>query len=108
MLQYGTNAGKRRKPTLGQFVELMGVYLWNVHVCSALYPLIAAVEISLRNTIDQALVAAHQAGLILAHVRRMVATLRDFRNRLFHHEPAWKRYGVLTEADANLARRKVC
>ncbi len=30
----------------------------------------------------------------------LVATLRDFRNRLFHHEPAWKRYGVLTETDA--------
>jgi len=37
---------------------------------------------------------------MLAHVCRMIATLRDFRNRLFHHEPAWKRYGVLTEADA--------
>lgn len=42
----------------------------------------------------------HQAGAMLAHVHDLVATLRDFRNRLFHHEPAWKRYGVLTEADA--------
>jgi len=33
------------------------VYLWNTHVCGALYPLIGAVEISLRNAIDQALVA---------------------------------------------------
>ena len=180
-------------------VELMGVYLWNAHVCSALYPLMGAVEITLRNAIDQALVAdlgrfwwagsklryrsfapgvdapypvlavrdnfakatrsytaeqrrrhavrgnatphhhgviaktefstweflldaefmgrgliwpkhlsgvfrglwpVHQAGAMLAHVHDLVATLRDFRNRLFHHEPAWKRYGVLTETDA--------
>jgi hypothetical protein len=26
--------------------------------------------------------------------------VRDFRNRIFHHEPAWKRFGVFTEADA--------
>ena len=38
-------------------VELMGVYLWNAHVCGALFPLIGAVEITLRNAIDQALVA---------------------------------------------------
>jgi len=180
-------------------VELMGVYLWNARVCGALYPLMGAVEITLRNAIDQTLVAdlgrfwwaggklryrsfAHgvdaphpvqavrdnfakatrnyaadqrrrhavrgnvtphhhgviaktefstweflldaefmgrgliwpkhlsgvfrglwpvrQAGAMLAHVHDLVATLRDFRNRLFHHEPAWKRYGVLTEADA--------
>ena len=36
-------------------VELMGVYLWNTHVCGALYPLIGAVEVTLRNAIDQAL-----------------------------------------------------
>ena len=180
-------------------VELMGVYLWNAHVCGALYPLLGAVEISLRNAIDRALVAdlgtfwwsggklryrsfapgaappyavqavhdnfikaarkyigevrsrhrvrghitpshagviaktefstwefllddefmgrgliwpkhlsgvfrgpwpARQAGAVLAHARDLVATLRDFRNRLFHHEPAWKRYGVRSEADA--------
>jgi len=181
-------------------VELMGVYLWNVHVCGALYPLIGAVEISLRNAIDQALVSdlgrfwwagsklryrsfapgidaprvvqavrdnfakatrtytteqrrrhamrgrvvtlqhdgviaktdfsiwefllddeflgrgliwpkhlsaafrgpwpMRQAGLMLVYVRDLVMTLRDFRNRLFHHEPAWKRYGVQTEAHA--------
>lgn len=38
-------------------VELMGVYLWNAHVCGALYPLMGAVEITLRNAIDQALAA---------------------------------------------------
>ena len=38
-------------------VELIGAYLWNVHVCSALYPLVSSVEIALRNAIDQALVA---------------------------------------------------
>ncbi|SSW62538.1 hypothetical protein AVE30378_00282 [Achromobacter veterisilvae] len=180
-------------------VELMGVYLWNAHVCGALYPLMGAVEITLRNAIDQALVAGlgrfwwaggklryrsfasgvdaprpvqavrdnfakatrnyaaeqrrrhgargnvaphhhgviaktefstweflldaefmgrgliwpkhlsrvfrgpwpvHQAGAMQAHAHDLVATLRDVRNRLFHHEPAWKRYGVLTEADA--------
>jgi len=182
-------------------MELMGAYLWNAHVCGALYPLIGAVEITLRNAIDQALVGsmgrfwwaggklryrsfapgvdaphavqavrdnfakatrtyaaeqrrrhavrgnvtprhhgviaktafstweflldaqflgrgliwpkhlssvfrgpwpAGQASVTLAHARSLVATLRDFRNRLFHHEPAWKRYGVLTEADALL------
>ena len=180
-------------------VELMGVYLWNAHVCGALYPLMGAVEVTLRNAIDQALAAdlgrfwwaggklryrsfapsvgapypvqavrdnfakaartygaeqrrrhgvrgnvtphhagviaktefstwefrlddefmgrglswpkhlsvvfrgpwpARQAGAVLTQARDLVATLRDFRNRLFHHEPAWKRYGVLTEADA--------
>jgi hypothetical protein len=180
-------------------VELMGVYLWNTHVCGALYPLMGAVEIGLRNAIDHALEAdlgwfwwasgklryrsfapganvphpvqavrdnfakatrnyaadqrrrhavrgavtphhhgviaqtefstweflldsefmgrgliwpknlsavfrgpwpTSQAAVMLAHVRRSVSTLRDFRNRLFHHEPAWKRYGVQTEADA--------
>ncbi|QKH37159.1 CAAX protease [Achromobacter pestifer] len=180
-------------------VELMGAYLWNAHACGALYPLMGAVEISLRNSIDRALVAdlgrfwwaggklryrsyapgtdaphpvqavrnnfakatrnhaseqrrrhavrgnvmpqhhgviaktefstweflldtelmgrgliwpkhlsavfrgvwpMRQAGGMLAHVQDLVATLRAFRNRLFHHEPAWKRYGVQTEADA--------
>ena len=38
-------------------VELMGVYLWNAHVCGALYPLMGAVEVTLRNAIDQALAA---------------------------------------------------
>jgi len=33
-------------------VELMGVYLWNTYVGGALYPLIGAVEVSLRNAID--------------------------------------------------------
>jgi len=33
------------------------VYLWNAHACGTLYPLIGAVEISLRNAIDQALTA---------------------------------------------------
>lgn len=180
-------------------MALMGVYLWNAHVCGALYPLIGAVEITLRNAIDQALVTdlgrfwwagnklryrsfapgvdapypvqavrenfakatrtyaaeqrrrhsvrgnvtphhagviaktefstweflldaefmgrgliwpkhlsavfrgpwpAPQAGVVLAQARDLVATLRDFRNRVFHHEPAWKRYGVRSEADA--------
>lgn len=180
-------------------VELMGVYLWNAHVCGALYPLIGAAEITLRNAIDQALAAdlgrfwwaggklryrsfapgidaprrvqavrdnfakatrsyvaeqrrrhavrgkitPHHHGVLAktefstweflldveflgrgliwpkylspvfrgrwptprtsvvqSHAHDLVSTLRDFRNRLFHHEPAWKRYGVLTEVDA--------
>jgi len=180
-------------------IELMGVYLWNAHVSGAIYPIIGAAEITLRNTIDRALrahlgnfwwsgaklryrsfvrgtpppypvqavrdnfakatrkfvaeqrsrygVTGHVApnhhgvmaktefstwgfmldhefmgnGLIwpsrlgtvfagpwpsshaattLTHVHDLVSTVRDFRNRLFHHEPAWKRFGVLTEADA--------
>lgn len=182
-------------------VELIGAYLWNVHVCSALYPLVSSVEIALRNAIDQALVAdmgafwwsasklkyrsykadapppravqavhenfvkatrktinemrgrhhvrgritprhadvlakvefstwgylldaefmgrgliwpkhlsavfrgpwpVRRAGATLAQAHDLVATVREFRNRLFHHEPAWKRYGVHTEADALL------
>lgn len=35
----------------------MGVYLWNAHVCGALYPLMGAVEVTLRNAVDQALMA---------------------------------------------------
>ncbi|MDR7944868.1 CAAX protease [Achromobacter aegrifaciens] len=180
-------------------VELMGAYLWNTHASGALYPLISAVEITLRNAIDRALTAdlgsfwwsgprllyrsyapgaappyavqavhdnfvkatrkyisevrsrhrlrghiipnhagvisktefsswefllnadfmgrgliwpkhlstvfrgpwpTRQASAVLAHGRDLVATLREFRNRLFHHEPAWKRYGVQTEAEA--------
>jgi hypothetical protein len=180
-------------------VELMGVYLWNAHVCGAIYPLMGMAEISLRNSIDRALssalgqfwwagsrlryrsfapgvgipnvvaavrdnfaAAGHKhiveqrrrynvrghvvsnhhgvvaktdfstwqflldpeflgRGLIwpkqlgkvfagqwpsthgstvLAFAHDLVATLRDFRNRIFHHEPAWKRFGVVTEADA--------
>ncbi|MDH1176697.1 hypothetical protein N5C72_01340 [Achromobacter mucicolens] len=42
----------------------------------------------------------HRAAAMLAHAHDLVATSRDFRNRLFHHEPAWKRYGVLSEPDA--------
>lgn len=35
--------------------DLLGVYLWNKHICSTIYPLLAAAEISLRNSIDSAL-----------------------------------------------------
>lgn len=182
-------------------IELMGVYLWNAHVCGAVYPLISMAEITLRNAIDQALQAhlgrfwwkgsrlhylsfkphapvpdvvqnvrnnftratnkfqdaqrrrykitghvplSHpgivsqtefytwecmldhefmgnkliwpsrlgtvfagswpntHAGTVLTHARNLVSTVREFRNRLFHHEPAWKRFGVVTEADALL------
>lgn len=36
-------------------IELMGVYLWNAHACGAIYPIIGAAEVSLRNAIDNAL-----------------------------------------------------
>lgn len=182
--------------------ELVGVYLWNAHVCGAIYPIISAAEIALRNAIDQALTSSslgrfwwggsklqynsfksgvpapfevqaikdnftsatktflkdrknrygiaktvppthagvvaktefstwefilnHEfmgnnkiwparlgkvfcgpwpsthASTVLTHAKDLVSTIRDFRNRVFHHEPAWKRFGVLTEADAIL------
>lgn len=180
-------------------VELMGAYLWNSHVSSAIYPLVGTAEITLRNAIDRALkehlgkfwwsgnrlhyrsfmpgapvpravqsvrdnfaratqkfaaeqrsrhgvrgrvVPTHhgvvaktefstwefmldhefmgnnliwpsrlgtvfagtwptrQAATMLTYVRDLVSTVREFRNRLFHHEPAWKRFSVSTEADA--------
>jgi len=42
----------------------------------------------------------HKSHIVLLQARDLVRTLREFRNRLFHHEPAWKRYGVSTEEDA--------
>lgn len=180
-------------------VELMGVYLWNSHVCGALYPIISAAEVLLRNAIDRALVAhlgsfwwgatklqykSYSPGVVapfsvrvvkenfasatasflqerkkrfgtpqnvlpnphgivaktefstwehildhefigpgliwpsqlgkvflgtwpspstaatLTTAKDLVKTVRDFRNRIFHHEPAWKGYGVKTEAQA--------
>jgi hypothetical protein len=36
-------------------IELVGAYLWNTHVCSSLYPLLTAAEVTLRNSIDSAL-----------------------------------------------------
>lgn len=35
--------------------DLIGVYVWNKHLCAAIYPLIAAAEIALRNSVDSAL-----------------------------------------------------
>jgi hypothetical protein len=179
-------------------LELMGVYLWNLSVCAALYPLVSSAEVTLRNAIDGALTAdigrfwwkktklhyksfvpntdapypvnflygnfasAHkqvikdarirhqrsnhtplhhevvaktefstweyvldaefmgnnliwpknlgkvftgpwpsqQASTTLTYLKDLVTTVREFRNRVFHHEPAWKRFGVLNEADA--------
>ncbi len=40
------------------------------------------------------------AASTLSYAHDLVSTVRDFRNRLFHHEPAWKRFGVRSEADA--------
>lgn len=35
--------------------ELVGAYLWNTRVCAALYPLLTAAEVTLRNSIDSSL-----------------------------------------------------
>lgn len=186
------------KPTTD--IELVGVYLWNAHVCGAIYPVISAVEIALRNSIDQALTTSslgrfwwkgsklkynsyisggvppfvvtalkdnfaratssflndrrkrygvptnvppthagvvaktefstwefildHEfmgnnkiwpsrlgkvfcgpwpstnASTVLAYAKDLVLTIREFRNRVFHHEPVWKRFGVHSETDA--------
>jgi hypothetical protein len=43
---------------------------------------------------------SQSAATFLTDARRLVATVREFRNRLFHHEPAWKGFGVITESDA--------
>ena len=180
-------------------VELVGAYLWNIQVCSALYPLLSVAEVALRNSIDNALsrdlgrfwwsstkllynsfspgvnppysVAAlktnfsnaaaqvvrdkkrrysiqttvipthHEiiaktefstwefildsefmgpsriwpknlgkvfrgpwptakAGKMLSSTQDLIKTVREFRNRISHHEPVWKRYGVSSESDA--------
>ncbi len=38
-------------------IELIGAYLWSVHVSAQLYPLLSAVEVGLRNAIDSTLTA---------------------------------------------------
>ncbi|MBW0278507.1 CAAX protease [Shewanella xiamenensis] len=183
-------------------IELLGAYLWNTHVCSAIYPLLSATEVALRNAIDSALTSSdlgyfwwkknklhfksfdpeqpdknppfeveairknfskatkqvqqdkkkrynianptpmHQEiiaktefstweyilskefmgpGLIwpthlgtvfkgewnttktkelLINTKDLVKTVREFRNRVSHHEPVWKKYGVETKIDA--------
>lgn len=178
--------------------ELVGAYLWNSHVCSALYPLLSAAEVTLRNAIDAALTADlgkfwwkkgvlqyksfvpgiarvpypvdhlarnfsaaftaaqrerskrtgkqlkgvpdhHEivsktefstwefileneymgnnliwpknlgqvfrgtwptSANMLLHCKDRVSLVRNFRNRVFHHEPAWKRFGVTNEQQA--------
>lgn len=46
------------------------------------------------------------AGTVLTFIRDLVTTVREFRNRLFHHEPVWKKFGVNTESDALLYLRE--
>ena len=41
-----------------------------------------------------------QASKTLTHAQNLTKITREFRNRLFHHEPAWKRYGVNSVTDA--------
>lgn len=180
-------------------LRLIGAYLWNDHICSAFYPLLSAAEITLRNSIDNALrnddtlkgfwwsknklhyksfksekvpydvnalknnfssatglvkrdkknrynirnaipthheiiaktefstwefilskefmgtnliwpkhlgkvftgkYPSHKMGAVLLHIKNLVKTVREFRNRVSHHEPIWKKYGVKTETDA--------
>lgn len=178
--------------------ELVGAYLWNSHACAALYPLLSAAEVTLRNSIDAALTADlgkfwwrrgtlqyksfvpgqgkppypvdhlasnfssafnsaqrerskrtgrpfkgapdhHEivsktdfstwefilekeymgnnliwprnlsrvfrgswptSANMLLHCKDRVSLVRNFRNRVFHHEPAWKRFGVNNEQQA--------
>ncbi len=181
--------------------ELVGAYLWNTKVCSALYPLLTAAEVTLRNSIDSALCndlgrfwwkdnrlhyksfsrggsdsdlpfcvrairknflygftqakkdkkrrynvtnprpthheiiaktefstwefildsefmgsnliwpkhlgavfrgqwPSSKASNTLSSTKDLVKTVREFRNRVSHHEPVWKRYGVHKEVDA--------
>lgn len=178
--------------------QLVGAYLWNAHACAAIYPLISAAEITLRNAIDSAIfnklgafwwdktklhyksytagqnapdvvislrnnlksgynkarkdkldrygisnhLPSHQEviaktefstweyildrefmgpnliwpsllgkvftgnwngrnpGAFLDYAKSSVKTVREFRNRIFHHEPAWKRHSVYSAADA--------
>lgn len=180
-------------------VELVGAYLWNMQVCSALYPIISAAEVTLRNSINNALThdlgnfwwkktklhyksfspgvhnlpfavsvirtnfsgaakkvkqdkknrygirnvtpshhelvakadfstwefifdkefmgsnliwpknlgvvlrgawPSTKASATLQRAQDLTKTVREFRNRAFHHEPAWKKYGVANETDA--------
>ncbi|KAB0535473.1 Abi family protein [Xanthomonas campestris pv. raphani] len=37
---------------------------------------------------------------LLTHVRDQVRSIRMFRNRVFHHEPAWKKFGISSEEEA--------
>ena len=41
-----------------------------------------------------------KASVTFTHAQALVRNAREFRNRVSHHEPVWKRYGVLTETDA--------
>jgi hypothetical protein len=182
-------------------IALMGCYLWNQQVSSAFHPLVATVEITLRNALDQALasytgqscwwsgsslkyktfVPGGPVPKVITNIKnglqsarskavtelktrynvthplptpaqiisktefsvwenllndelngpgllfpqylgkvfkgkwpytKSLKTLlfasdatkvtREFRNRMYHHEPVWKRYGVTTEAQALL------
>uniref|UniRef100_A6VRX3 Abi family protein n=1 Tax=Marinomonas sp. (strain MWYL1) TaxID=400668 RepID=A6VRX3_MARMS len=178
--------------------ELIGAYLWNIEVCSALFPLLTSAEVTLRNSIDHALTQSfgrfwwrkgrlrynsyapdkeppfsvsaitnnfskatnqvkrdkqarynianvrplHQeiiaktefstwefildnefmgdeliwpaqlgkvfqgkwpstsAASMLSSTKDLVKTVREFRNRVSHNEPIWKRYGVGSQEDS--------
>ncbi|MGQ7275468.1 CAAX protease [Marinobacter sp. V034] len=41
-----------------------------------------------------------KASQTLTAAKDLTKTVREFRNRIVHHEPIWKRYGVTTEIDA--------
>uniref|UniRef100_A0A486XVQ3 Tiorf34 protein n=1 Tax=Rheinheimera sp. BAL341 TaxID=1708203 RepID=A0A486XVQ3_9GAMM len=178
--------------------ELVGAYIWNMHVCASLYPLLTTAEVTLRNSIDTALTRSlgrfwwsqnrlhyksfsqgrnepfvvsaikqnfskafnqvtrdkrdrysirnarpthheiiaktefstwefildhefmgpnliwpaqlgsvfrgvwptSRAANMLSSTKDLVKTIREFRNRVSHHEPVWKRFSVHTEQDA--------
>ncbi len=37
---------------------------------------------------------SNKMSVVLAHIKNLVKTVREFRNRVSHHEPIWKKYGV--------------
>lgn len=41
-------------------------------------------------------------GQLLVRLRVLIKIIRQFRNRVSHHEPVWKKFGVLNERDAVL------
>lgn len=45
------------RPPGGSDEEILATYLWNIELASALFPALAALEVALRNSLHQALVA---------------------------------------------------
>jgi len=75
--------------------ELYGIYIWSQHAAASIYPLLQNLEISLRNAIDK----EARARFGERWWERIQSTrdqgdchffeLREYRNRISHHEPLW-------------------